>query len=102
LSKGRTKKRGKSRPKRTLKARLISFGLVMVCLYFAYMILSLQIEIYKARQIDEELHRQINEQQLENDEIMRLLGHDEEEYMERVAREKGYADPDDEDVYETL
>ena len=65
------------------------------------MILSLQIEIYKERQTYEELQRQINEQQLENDEIMRLLGDDEEEYMERVAREKGYADPG-EDVYETL
>ena len=101
MSKDRTKKKGKSRPKRTLKARIISFGLIMVCLYFAYSIISLQIEIYKERQTLEEIERQIEAQRLENDDILHLLGDGEEEYMERVAREKGWADPGD-DIYKTL
>jgi cell division protein DivIC len=68
----------------------------MLCVYLAYSIVDLQIERYKRRQAIEETKRQISELQMESDDIKHILSGGEEDYIERVAREKlGYAAPGD-------
>ncbi len=66
-------------------------------MYFAYSIVSTQIDVYKEKQTLLALEQQIYEQQMENDELERLLQDGgEAEYIERIAREKlGYAAPDE-------
>lgn len=67
----------------------------MLCVYFAYSIVSIQIEIHKEQQRLELLQAEIEAQRLENDEMSRILANGgEKEYIERIAREKlGYAAP---------
>jgi len=88
------KNQKKSPSRRTLRIKLVNFVLIMLCIYFAYSILSTQIQVYKERKALEEVNRQIEEAQLENDEMMRILSGGQEQYIERIAREKlGYAEP---------
>ena len=79
------------------------FVCTLICIYFVFSIVSIQIEIYKEKQKLEEIVEQINAAQLENDELARVvLGGGEAEYIERIAREKlGYAAAD-ERVFEDI
>ncbi len=70
---------------------------MLLCLYFVYSIISIQIDVYKEKVRFAELERQIAALKLENDELMRQSTNGgEKEYLERVAREKlEYASPDE-------
>ncbi len=90
-----SKKENRSAP--TRRRRIIACIAMLVLLYFVYSIVSIQIEIYKERRTLETIVQRINETQLENDELARVAeGEGEDEYIERIAREKlGYAAADE-------
>lgn len=71
--------------------------LIALVMYFVYTIISIQIQIYNQKRALVVLQERIYQQQLENDELRRKLSEEgEEEYIERIAREKlGYAAPDE-------
>ncbi len=79
------------------RRKLVLFVCVLVCAYLLFSIISVQIEIYREKRALSAIVAQINEAQLENDELARVvLGGGEPEYIERIAREKlGYAAPDE-------
>ncbi|NLC78631.1 MAG: septum formation initiator family protein [Ruminococcaceae bacterium] len=58
-------------------------------------IISVQIDNYKQRKQLMAIDQKIEEQMLENDELLRIVGNsDESDYIEQIAREKlGYAAP---------
>ncbi|MDO4566155.1 MAG: septum formation initiator family protein, partial [Oscillospiraceae bacterium] len=87
----------KSRASLIRRRKLVLFFMALACLYFLYSIVNTQIEIYKERQTLNEIKAAINEKQLENDELSRvILGEDDSSYIERIAREKlGYAAADE-------
>lgn len=71
-------------------------ALVFAC-YFAFVILGLQIEISQRKARLDELEQKIEQQFIENAELKRILANGtDEEYVERIAREKlGFAYPDE-------
>ncbi len=83
--------------KRSRKTRIFTVVTIVACLSFVTSIISSQIEIVKEKQILDELNSQIEVAQLENNELERLSQDGkQDEYLERVAREKlGYADPNE-------
>ena len=86
-----------SRARLIRRRKLVLFAMALVCVYFVYTIVSTQIEIYKEQRALDALLEQINEKQLENDELSRIVvGGGEDGYIERIAREKlGYAAADE-------
>ena len=93
----------RNRSKLIRRRKLVLFVCTLICIYFVFSIVSIQIEIYKEKQKLEEIVEKINAAQLENDELARVvLGGGEAEYIERIAREKlGYAAAD-ERVFEDI
>lgn len=91
------KNRQKSQSRHMRRRKLTLLVCFAVCAYFVVSIVSVQIEIYKEKQKLAEIQNQINETQLENDELSRIVyGAGEAEYIERIAREKlGYAAADE-------
>ncbi len=91
------KNRQKSQSRHMRRRKLTLLVCFAVCVYFVVSIVSVQIEIYKEKQKLAEIQNQINETQLENDELSRIVyGAGEAEYIERIAREKlGYAAADE-------
>jgi len=92
-----TGSRKKNRSARTRRHKLVLALCFVICAYLLVSIASIQIEIYRENRKLEQLRELINERQLENDELSRIILNDgEEEYIERIAREKlGYAAPDE-------
>ena len=73
-----------------------------LCLYLAITVLSIQLRLRQQRQQLEQVQQAIQAAREENDELIRILNGGEEEYIERIAREKlGYAAVD-ERVYEDI
>ncbi len=70
---------------------------LLICVYFLSIIITTQIEINSKEKQLFNVQGQVLSQQIENDELQRALDTDsEEEYIERVAREKlGYSLPDE-------
>lgn len=61
-----------------------------------YSIVSIQIDIYKQRQVLGALQQQIEQQRIQSEELQRDLANGGEDYIERVARERlGFAAPDE-------
>jgi len=91
----RSKTKKKSRSKPTIRARLISCVFLFLFLYFTYTIIHTQILIYREKEALEDINNQIEQQELLGDDLRRhLVNGGDEEYIERVAREKlGYAAP---------
>ena len=88
---------GSKNAKPTRRLRVLSVAAILLCVYFIYSVISIQIEISNERLKLERVEQQIYEQQLENDELTRALeSGGESEYIERIAREKlGYAAADE-------
>lgn len=80
-----------------MQRKVLTFTAAFICLYFVYSIVSIQIDIYRERQVLLALQQKIEEQRIENEELARILANGgEAEYIERIAREKlGYAAPDE-------
>ena len=90
------KNRKKSPSKHILRTKLINFVLIMLCIYFAYSMLSTQIQVYREKRALEQLNQQIKAAQLENDDLNSALSGGEDKLKERYAREKlGYGDPEE-------
>ena len=91
------KTKQQSQSKYTRRRKLLFAAAFALCLYFVVSIASTQIENYKQRKTLQDLDEQIKNQQLENDELLRLAsGETTEDYIERIAREKlGYAASDE-------
>ena len=89
--------KSKNQSKHTRRRKLTLIACFAICAYFVISIISVQMEIYKEKQKLAEIQQQINDTQLENDELSRIVyGAGEAEYIERIAREKlGYAAADE-------
>lgn len=87
----------KNQSRHTRRRKLTLIACFAVCAYFVISIISVQMEIYKEKQKLADIQQQINDTQLENDELSRIVyGAGEAEYIERIAREKlGYAAADE-------
>ena len=87
----------KNQSRHTKRRKLTLIACFAVCAYFVISIISVQMEIYKEKQKLADIQQQINDTQLENDELSRIVyGAGEAEYIERIAREKlGYAAADE-------
>ncbi len=74
--------------------KMAAFGL---CVYFTASIITCRIELFKENRVLEDIRNKIEIQQLENDELERIINsEDNDEYIERIAREKlGYAGVDE-------
>ena len=90
-----TKTEQKNQSRFTRRRKVLFVVLGAVCLYFAVSIISVQIDNYKQRKQLMAINQKIEEQMLENDELLRIVGNsDESDYIEQIAREKlGYAAP---------
>ena len=75
---------------------LLKIALCVFVVYVVGMLISLQAQISAKQQEYAQVQEDISSQQAENQEILDSLEQDDEEYIERVAREKlGYAKPGD-------
>lgn len=78
--------------RKLLRRRLVTLVASVFCVYFLVTIITTQIKIHNEKLRLSELEQQIDAQQLENDELARIISGDENVYIERLAREKlGYA-----------
>lgn len=78
-----------------LGALMLGAGLVLLCAYLVFSLVSVQMDIVTQRQQLDNITAQVEAQQAKNQELRRTLDADDEaSYMERVARDKlGYAKP---------
>lgn len=78
-----------------LGAVTLRAGLVLLCAYLVFSLVSVQMDIVTKRQQLDNVTAQVEAQQAKNQELRRTLDADDEaSYMERVARDKlGYAKP---------
>lgn len=74
---------------------MLGAGLVLLCAYLVFSLVSVQMDIVTQRQQLDNITAQVEAQQAKNQELRRTLDADDEaSYMERVARDKlGYAKP---------
>ena len=76
--------------------------LAAFCIYLLINVISIRVRLYKQRQQLNLILEQIETAQKENDELRHMLSGSEDEYIERIAREKlGYAAVD-ERVFEDI
>ena len=92
-------RRGVAKEPRIEKARFLKFAVCVFVVYVVYMLVQQQFDIRDGRTQLERVQQQVYEQKLQNKEIERLLGSDDKDYVERIAKEEyGYAYPN-ESVY---
>ena len=88
--------------KRELTAYVNRRKFILFCVYLLINVISIRVRLYKQRQQLALIEQQIEVAQKENDELRHMLSGTEEEFLERIAREKlGYAAVD-EKVYEDI
>lgn len=75
----------------------VKICLFIFAVYFAFVIVNLQIEIKRRRAELDDLQLKIESQYVQNTELKRVLeAGDDNEYVERIARERlGFAYPDE-------
>lgn len=84
------------------RRRVILLLLSIFCIYLLINVISIRVRLYKQKQQLNLIMEQIEIAQRENDELRHMLSGSEEEYIERIAREKlGYAAVD-ERVFEDI
>ena len=100
-TKAETKKMSKEtvRPKASKKRKgsLLKWLVGAVCLYILISFVQLQAEIKDKKTLVSEIEQKCEDQRSYNEQIQEILDQqDDEEYIERIAREKmGYAYPDE-------
>lgn len=84
------------------KSIILELAIVAVAVYVIVSLVQLQVQISEADRKCEEVSAAYENQQLENSELQRLLENgNEEEYIERVAREQlGFVKPDEKVFYD--
>lgn len=88
------KKRGKM-PKWVLPALIC-----LLCGYLVVNVIRCQVTIGSKRQELDSLQTQVEEQKAENEELDRALSDGEDAIIERIAREQGYARPNERIFYD--
>ncbi|MDD3429032.1 MAG: septum formation initiator family protein [Oscillospiraceae bacterium] len=88
-------KKVQKKSKKSCSVLLLKGGIALLCVYLIVALVMSQVEIMIKRQQIEALDTAITRQEAENQELQRLLtSGDEDEYIERIARDKyGYASP---------
>ena len=89
----REKRQQKERSKRQRRRNILLLVMGLLCAYFLYSVISVQVKIHQQKELLTQLDGTIAQQRLENDELARVLTNGgEADYIERIAREKlGYA-----------
>ena len=88
--------RGAKKQKINDKARLLKFAVCVFVVYVVYMLVQQQFDIKSREQELIAVQQQVEDKRLENKEIERLLESDNEQYVERLAKDEyGYAYPDE-------
>ena len=88
-------KKVSKKSKKSYYALFLKGGVALLCIYLVVALVMSQVEIMIKRQQIDSLDSAITRQVAENQELQRLLtSGDEDEYIERIARDKyGYAGP---------
>lgn len=96
----KTKKK-KNSPKKQKFSFILSLGLLLLAGYFVISLINVQMDIKDRKEQAEKLDAQYEEQLAENARLQGVVdGGNEDEYIERVAREKlGYVMPDERVYY---
>ncbi len=91
----------KKAPKKQKFSFILSIGLLLVAGYFVISLINVQMDIKDRKEKAAELEAQYQQQLAENERLQAVVdGGDEDEYIERVAREKlGYVMPDEKVYY---
>lgn len=91
----------KKAPKKQKFSFILSIGLLLVAGYFVISLINVQMDIKDRKEKAAELEVQYQQQLAENERLQAVVdGGDEDEYIERVAREKlGYVMPDEKVYY---
>ena len=91
MATSREKRQQRERSKRQRRRNILLLVMGLLCAYFLYSVISVQVQIRKQKEIVAQLDNTIAQQRLENDELARVLTNGgEADYIERIAREKGY------------
>ncbi len=85
--------KGKEKAK---KNKFLRIAVIAIIAYSIVLIASLEIEVMNKRSELDAKKQQQAELQIETDELSRLLeDENQEEYLKKIAREEGYANPED-------
>lgn len=74
--------------------------IVALCGYLFINVLQCQMTISTKRQELDSIQTELSEQQAQNEELSRSLDDDEDAIIERIAREQGYARPNERVFYD--
>lgn len=88
--------------KKRRKSIILELAIVAAMVYVVVSLVQLQVQISEASRKCDEVSAAYEDQQLENQELQQLLDSgNEEEYIERVAREQlGFVKPDEKVFYD--
>ena len=91
-----------SRAKKRKHSFILSLALLLVAGYFVISLVQTQLQIKEREKKVEEVSAQYEQQLAENERLQQVVdGGDQNEYIERVAREKlGYVMPDEKVYYD--
>lgn len=78
------------------KRILLFFAFLIFIVYIAYHFISLQLHINEQKSLYAQIQQEISEQKLANEELTYILENGGEAgYLEGIARELGYVDPEE-------
>lgn len=95
-------RKNKDRTKKRKTSFLLALGAFALAGYFAITLIQLQIEISEKKETLAQVHAQYNEKIAENKELEKVIeGGNEDEYIERIARDSlGYVKPGEKVYYD--
>ena len=77
---------------KAFRRSIILWAMTFLCIYLAITVISVQLRVREQQAQLDAIIEQIEIAKQENDELARVLAGDQDEYIERIAREKlGYA-----------
>lgn len=95
-------RKNKDRTKKRKTSFLLALGAFALAGYFAITLIQLQIEISEKKETLAQVQAQYNEKIAENEELEKVIeGGNEDEYIERIARDSlGYVKPGEKVYYD--
>lgn len=95
-------KKNKDRTKKRKTSFLLALGAFALAGYFAITLIQLQIQISEKKETLAQVQAQYNEKLAENEELEKVIdGGNEDEYIERIARDSlGYVKPGEKVYYD--
>ncbi len=86
--------------KKTKRSILVTILVLAVICYFAATLISLKVKVSEREKHNAELSEQYEQQIADNKQLEKIIEEgDEADYIERIAREEGYAKPDERVYY---